>query len=108
MLTAKDILAIQDLPRKEVHIPEWNGTVCVRALTGAERDHLERVILQDKTSRAAIAVLCCVDEQGNRLFKDSDLEALSQKNGNALERIVKSALAFNAISDEGINEAGKV
>ena len=108
MLTsAKEILALDDLPRQAVYVPEWKDSVYVRALNGAERDHLEKLIGQNKTTRAGIAALCCVDEQGRRLFSDADVEALGQKNGQALERIVTAALAFNLITDEALSEAGK-
>ena len=107
MLTRKDILALDDLPRREVHIPEWNDSVFVRALTGAERDKLERLVSSSQTSRAAIVVLCCVDANGDRLFTDKDVAALGDKNGHALERIVSAALDFNILSDESLTEAGK-
>lgn len=107
MLNAKNILALDDLPRREVYIPEWKDSVFVRALNGAERDHLERMLTEDKTSRAGIAVLCCVDDTGARLFTDKDVDALSRKNGQALERIVSAALDFNAMTEEALTEAGK-
>jgi hypothetical protein len=106
MLTREAILAIDDLPRREVHVPEWKGSVFVRALSGQERDQLERMISNDTASRAAIAVLCLVNEQGDRLFTNADIEALAKKHGKALERIVTAAMQFNAITDESI-EAGK-
>ena len=104
MLTRDMILAADDLPREEVEIPEWGGSVYVRVLTGGERDQLERMIAKDSVSRAAIAALCLVDATGARLFTDADVEKLAQKNGGALEKIVTAALRFNAISDVGIAE----
>ena len=41
MLSRNAILNADDLPRKEVFVSEWNGSVFVRALTGAERDKRE-------------------------------------------------------------------
>ncbi len=106
MLTREQILGADDLPREEVTIPEWNGSVFVRALTGHERDALERVLATDKLSRATIAAMCVVDEKGNKLFADGDVQALGKKNGAALERIVQAALRFNLLTDEAV-EAGK-
>ena len=40
LLSAAEILAADDLPTEDVEVSEWNGTVRVRALTGAERDKL--------------------------------------------------------------------
>jgi hypothetical protein len=106
MLNRDAILGLQDLPRKEVPISEWNGSVFVRALTGRERDTLERMIQKDDVSRAAIVALVTVDAHGKRLFTDEDVSALGEKNGSALEKIVGAALSFNMLTDESL-EAGK-
>ena len=107
ILNRDAILAIDDLPREEVQIPEWKGSVFVRALTGGERDQLERMTTTDM-SRAKMVALCAVDENGQRLFSEKDVEHLTAKNGRALEKIVHAAMRFNAISDEGIKDAGNV
>jgi hypothetical protein len=104
MLTRDAILALDDLPREEVHIPEWRGSVWVRALTGGERDQLERMISRENVSRASIVSLCVVDAEGNRLFTGKDVEKLAGKHGGALERIVNAALRFNALTDDSIEE----
>lgn len=107
MLTRDAILSLDDLPRSEVRIPEWGGSIYVRALNGEERDQLERMIAADSVSRAAIAALVVVDAEGNRLFTEpSDVAALAKKHGSALERIVTAALRFNAISEDGLADAG--
>lgn len=106
MLTRDFILSLDDLPREEVAIPEWKGSVYVRALTGAERDSLERMISKDNVSRARIAVLSVVDADGNRLFTDGDVDRLAGKHGGALERIVNASLRFNRLTDAAITDAG--
>jgi hypothetical protein len=107
MLNRDVILAADDLPRREVQVPEWGGSVYVRALNGAERDQLERMVSSDSISRAALVALCTVDEAGERMFSDKDVAALAQKNGAALGRIVTAAMDANAITDEAIGELGK-
>jgi hypothetical protein len=104
-LTRDAILNADDLPRVEVVIPEWKGSVYVRALNGAERDALERMLSSDKVSRAAIAALCTVDADGTKLFSEQDVEALAKKHGGALERIVNAALSFNAMTEASLDEA---
>jgi hypothetical protein len=106
MLTREQILGMDDLPREEVRIPEWKGSVYVRALTGDERDQLERMIAKDSVSRAKIVALCVVDVKGERLFKEKDVAALAGKHGAALEKIVSAALRFNLLTDDAIEEAG--
>jgi hypothetical protein len=104
-LTKDAILSANDLPREAVEIPEWGGTVYVRALNGDERDALERMVTTDKVSRAAIAALCVVDESGKRLFSSDDLPALAAKHGGALERIVNAAMRFNTLTVAGMDDA---
>ena len=105
MLTRDQILSLDDLPREEVHISEWGGSVFVRALTGGERDQLERMIAKDSVSRAKIAALCVVDADGCRMFSDKDVDALANKHGGALEKIVNAALRFNTLTDEAVTDA---
>ncbi len=104
MLTRDQIFAIDDLPREEVYIAEWEGSVYVRALTGGERDELERMLSKGSAGRAAIVALCTIDADGNRLFSKDDIEKLAGKNGSALEKIVSAALRFNALTDEAFAE----
>ena len=104
MLNRDAIFSIDDLPREEVFVSEWNGSVYVRALSGAERDELERMLSKGAASRAAIVALCAVDASGERLFSADDVDALAKKNGRALEKIVTAAMRFAMISDEGIDE----
>jgi hypothetical protein len=104
-LTKADIFGLDDLPRQQVIVPEWNGYVYVRAMTGAERDKLERMISKDAVSRAAIAAFVIVDENGKRLFSDSEIEKLAEKSGTALEKVVNAALTFNALTDEALEAA---
>lgn len=111
VLTRDAILAVDDLPREEMHIPEWGGSVFVRAMTGAERDTYEMgLYLAHKngatsdTVRSQIATRCMVDEQGNRLFSDKDAAALARKSGAVLERVRQVAARLSGM-DEGAVEA---
>jgi hypothetical protein len=50
--------------------------------------------------------LCVVDEKGDRMFRDEDVPKLAGKHGRALEKIVNAAMAFNAITDDALADAG--
>jgi hypothetical protein len=109
MLTRDQILAVDDLPRQEVTVPEWNGSVYVRAFNGAERAQLERIVANansDDEVFPRLAALSIVDEHGERMFSDEDVAQLAKKHGRALQKIVNAALRFNAISDDGVADAG--
>lgn len=108
-----DILAIDDLPREPVEIPEWGVTVYVREMTGSERDLYESDLIANKdmplrqklkNMRANMVVLCTVDDQGQRLFADDDVDAVGAKSATALNRIVEVAQKANAIDDASIED----
>jgi hypothetical protein len=103
------ILATEDLPRKSLPIPEWGLTVHVRTLTGRERDRFEGQQSRDPYGdvRARLAVLALVDDQGQPLFTEADVPALSAKSSRALDRIFAVAVRLNGISKADLEELGK-
>lgn len=112
-LTAEDILKADDLKVEKVFIPEWDGFVYVRSLTGAERDAWEAEGYLSKNEkgqpnlynlRARLVVLCAVDAEGNRLFTKEQAEALGEKNAGALDKIYERAQRLNALRDEDIED----
>ena len=116
LLTKDQILGANDLPRKQVEVPEWGGAVYVRTMTGAERDAFESLSLESRSGgstslvnlRARLAVWTVVDESGNRLFSDSDIEALGKKSAKALSRIFNVIVEVNHFGEKDIEDlAGK-
>jgi hypothetical protein len=105
MLTKDAILGMDDLPLKAVDIPEWGGTVYVRAIRGEERLEFERLITGD-INLPALAALYAVDEHGERMFSDDDIPALAKKNASALMRIFTAAMLLNGLGAEGAEAAG--
>ena len=87
---------IQDIRREPVEVPEWGVTLWVRGMTGRERDQYEESLLEGRgkkarfrfrDARARMVVLCTTDEDGNRVFTDSDVEWLTNKSAAALDRL---------------------
>ena len=108
-----NILASDDLPRESLYIPQWDETVYVRAMTGAERDTYEADLIASKdlqmrerlqNMRAKLVVLTAVDENGDRIFDDGDVEAVGKKSASALNLIVETAQELNALTDNDIEE----
>lgn len=105
MLTRDAILSLSDLKREPVEVPEWGGTVYVRSMSGAERRQFFVHLGKDELTSAHMVAWCACDENGNRLFTDEDVEALSKKHGRALDRIANAALKFNGLAAEAEDEA---
>ena len=93
------------LPRKPVELPEWDGTFYVRSLTAAEMDEFAAAMeSDDRHGRAALAVRVLVDEQGERLFADEDVERLSTTQSfSTLQKIWEVAAPLNGL-DAGKND----
>lgn len=115
-LTRDAILEAVDIPHETVSVPEWGGEVIVRGLTGAQRDRFEssmirgegrnqRVVLDNM--RARLCALTIVDENGKRLFSDSDVKALGQKSAVALNRVFAVAMRLSGLTPEDVAELSK-
>ena len=112
LLNREAILAANDLPTKDVSVPQWGGTVRVRSLTGAERDQFEMDMIAARRDgqvapsnvRARYAAMCIVGEDGQNLFTATDIEALGRKSAAALDRVYQEILSFNALTDDDVDE----
>ncbi len=114
MLTAEQILKSSDLGETEkVDVPEWGGHVYVRVMTGAERDRWEMTatkLVQQADGVNIRALFCSVvmcDENGNRLFNDSQASELGGKSAIALTRVFDKARKLNRVTDEDLEELEK-
>lgn len=116
-LSHDQILHARDLKTEEVDVPEWGGTVLVRALTAKERLDLARdmtgpdgAINRSATLDLQITLpfLCMVDLDGHRLFDSpDDLKLLHQKSAAALERVFDVAQRLSAMTKTVIEEQKK-
>lgn len=113
MLDRAAILGKQDIRVEELYIPEWAGTVRVKALNGLERDSYEQSVLDQRgksmkvdlrNARAKLVSLALVDHDGQRLFTDDDVVMLGTKSAAAIDRIYDVASALAGISDTDLDE----
>lgn len=116
ILTRDAILQAEDLPRELVEVPEWGGAVYVRSLTGTERDAFEFSIVEQRgrsakmnlrNIRAKLVAVSVVDEDGNRLFTDSDVKVLGQKSAMVLDRLFAAAQRLSGLRNEDVEELAK-
>lgn len=115
LLNRDQILGADDLKREIVSVPEWGGEVLVSAVTGDARDELELQMFGPgktpeqrlKSFRARIASLCIVDDSGNRLFTEADVEKLGRKSARALQRVARVAERLNGFSAAEVDDITK-
>lgn len=116
ILTRDQILDANDLEIQEVNVPEWGGTVLVRGMTGVERDAFEGSLVKGKGKnttvnmdniRAKLVASSIVDQDGQRLFTDQDVQALGKKSAAALDRVFAVAQELSGISQSDVEDLAK-
>lgn len=116
LLTREQILAAQDIRYDTVPVPEWGGEARLRSMTGADRDEYEQWLISqrgpdEKTNirnlRARLVSLSIVDDAGQRLFSDADIEALGERSAAALDRVTEAASRLNSLSQRDVEALAK-
>lgn len=112
LLSLDAILSANDLEIREVNVPEWNGTVKMKTLTGKERDQYADELLNrqgegggsiTKVSglRSLLLVRVLIDVSGLRLFDTPEkIEKLDGKSSKVLDRLYDIAQEMNGIGEE--------
>jgi len=106
LLTKEQIFAAQDLQSIDIDIPEWGGSVKVRAMSAIDRINFEKEQkdLQPSEMVLKLVLLTCIDDAGDRLFENDDLEQLQLKSPNAILKIFNESIKLNVLNDKKIEE----
>ncbi|WP_116048780.1 hypothetical protein [Amycolatopsis palatopharyngis] len=113
LLSRDQILEAKDITSEDVDVPEWGGTVRVMALSGWERDKFEAAMVAGKGKnrtvtmdnvRAKMAAASIVNEDGQRLFSESDVRELGKKSAAALQKVFKTAQRLSGLTDDDAEE----
>ncbi|WP_205752947.1 hypothetical protein [Cupriavidus oxalaticus] len=111
ILSKAAILAAVDLTTEDIEVPEWGGTVRVAMMSGKARDDFfgrqgEGKVPYSQFS-ASVVVATVVDEAGQPLFDEADIEALRAKSQAAMDRVLAVSLRLNGIGQNATAEAEK-
>lgn len=110
ILSKASILAAS-LKHEDVPVPEWGGDVRVAMMSGAARDRFMALQGEGKTPfsvfQARVLVSCVIDEDGNLLFSEDDVEALRTRSKDALDRVYEAAMRLNKLGVEAVEEEVK-
>jgi hypothetical protein len=114
MLSRDQILSVNDLKPELVDVPEWGGSVWVRALTGLERDLIEEAMIAGRSGgetqynfrnlRAKTVAASIVDDDGLRMFAEEDVFLLGNKNVGALQRVFRVCQRLSGLSREDVEQ----
>lgn len=93
------IIAIEDLDREEITIPEWKvEKAYMRELTGTEAASLAKVT--DGNYHPRVVAFALLDDAGKPVFEPKDWQLLAKKSHTVIKRLAEVALALSGIGDE--------
>jgi hypothetical protein len=109
-LNRLEILQVQDRKVIELEVPEWGGTIHIRAMSAAMQDRIDAAYLDQTASgfdrrsvlTQSVAAACICDPSGKRLFSDEDAAALAEKSAVALRRIWDKVREISRLTEEKI------
>jgi hypothetical protein len=113
VLSRDDVLKHSEVVTERLEVPEWGGEVIVRGMTGRERDSWEasmfeqrgkKMIANPDNVRAKLVARCVIDEDGRRLFMDSDTDALGGLSAAPISRIYDVAARLSGVTEEDVEE----
>ena len=109
------ILSTEDIPSREVFVPNWGVTILVKGLSAGERIDLTQAAVDQVTGSVNlstvypdIVVSCCFDpETGEPIFQESDKQDIMKKSSKAIEMLASAGLELSGIGEGSADEAGK-
>lgn len=115
MATADQFLTSPKLerPKEDVPVPELGEGVVIPVwgLNPAERTDFESRVLQKPKSkgkqRQLWVVECCRNDDGTKIFDASQVDALGQRNGIVVERLIDVALRLSGVTGEDMEKLTK-
>lgn len=107
-LSRGDFFKKRDRARKIVELPELGGKIIVQAPSALERGLIE-AWLQNKTGgtrnervarlREKVTIMCCIHEDGAKMFTEADMDLLGQMPAVVLERILRAYQELSLTDD---------
>ena len=116
LLTKGQLLERRELPVEEVEVPEWQGSVRVRGLTGGEADaFMTSLLKRDGRSQfmdrehycARLVARCLVDANGERLLTDAEAYVLSEQSAIPIQRLAAVAERLSGLQVGQVESAAK-
>jgi len=109
------ILAADDIDTELVEIPEWDVTVEVRGMTGADRSRILEVAAAGGDGGINIGsmyvetvIASTYDpETGVRIFSQSDKDAILGKSAAAIDRLAQVGMRLSGMDTTAQDAAGK-
>lgn len=108
------ILNADDITSEIIDIPAWGVQVEVRSMDGRSRTRLLKMAsdaegnIDMEVVYPEMILLCAFDpETGERIFEESDRDAVLSKSAGPVELLALAAMRVSGMSSDAMDEAGK-
>lgn len=94
----------------EVPVPEWGGTIHLRDITAGQRDQYDGYQIDQQGQqkytdfRARLLILSICDQDGNRLFTDSEVSTISSLPAHVVDRLWDQAALLCGLKTEQVEK----
>ena len=109
ILSRQALETINDRKQETVDVPEWGGAVYLRELSAGDHEDLELFMQSSKQDkhptiylRTRLVALALVDHEGNRLYKDEDIEILRSKSSTVINRLCAHVVKQNNLGSKAM------
>jgi hypothetical protein len=110
LISKKKFLENNDYEFKDIYIRQLDGEVRVRALSIKDQLAFEELATgNDNQSELMFQLIlkCCIDEDGEFLFNEKDVEALKEKSADIIVTLFKAILSINNIDQDEVDQLAK-
>jgi len=109
ILSVMDILSAADITEEVVYVPEWNGSVRIRAFTKGRQQELRGMATdhRGKLDTEKLELQLFIYGVIEPKFVPIQMTELREKSAGALDRVIKRIMAISGLSEESIAEAEK-
>jgi hypothetical protein len=97
-------LAVKNAPLGSVEIPDW-GKTFIRALTLSDMARLKDATDVEALLLSVLLGVC--DEQGSRVFTDSDKDSLQALPWSVVQAVAEGVHKHNKLTGEGVADEKK-
>ena len=105
-LTAEQILGAQDLEEREVEVPEWGGSVKVRAFSKAQQQEMRRAsTVGGEIDAERLEMMMFVYGVIEPQFSADQYGALAQLSAGAIDRVLKVLLEVSGMGAQAVEVA---
>jgi hypothetical protein len=110
MLNKHKIFAADDMRYTEVDMTaEWGDKLRIKTMSIEEQLQYEKI---KETENAGDIVLqmvlvCCVDQDGKRLFENDDVKELQKKSTAAVFKVFNACIELNSLPKDDLEQKAK-